>query len=43
MPDIDLYIIGATTRATADMAAEPKIGADRPRTGFLDQVRRLWK
>ena len=32
-----------SARATADMAAEPKPGADRPRTGFLDQVRRLWK
>lgn len=34
---------GAGGRSSAETAADPKPGADRTRTGFLDQVRRWWK
>jgi hypothetical protein len=30
-------------RGSAETAADAKAGADRTRTGFLDQVRRWWK
>ncbi len=34
---------GAGTRDSDETAADTKPGADRTRTGFLDQVRRWWK
>jgi hypothetical protein len=34
---------GAGARGSAETAADTKPGADRTRTGFLDQVRRWWK